>query len=223
MADYVPDNDAEFDDWFKFMNQYVTLKCTGATPEWTHIPPAARTIQTDAYAAWYTAYGRTKGPHTLVDTAAKNAAKKAAKALIHPFVNQYLRFPPVTDEDRLAMNIPNHDSHPSPIPVPGRGPVFSIVQVGPGMLGIIYRNGETGKKGSKPKGVVAVRVYYGVSDEPITDQERLPGSQKATKCGHVTRFRESDRGKRAYFACKWELSKEDSESPWSEIQSEIIP
>ncbi|MDR1144051.1 MAG: hypothetical protein LBK77_07540 [Spirochaetaceae bacterium] len=120
------------------------------------------------------------------------------------------------------MKIPTRDPHPSPVKIPNRGPSFSIVQMGPGMLGIVYRDGETGKKGSKPKGVVAVRIYYGVSDEPVTDPERLPGSQKATKCGHVTRFRGSDRGKRAYFACKWEIGKE-GESPWSEIQSEIIP
>jgi hypothetical protein len=223
MADYVPNNDAEFDDWFKFMNQYVTLKCTGATPEWTHIPADVRAVQTGAYAGWYTAYGRTKGPHTQVDTAAKNAAKKAAKALIHPFVNQYLRFPPVTDEDRLAMKIPIHDSNPSPIPVPGRGPVFSIVQMGPGTLGIIYRNGETGKKGSKPRGVEGVRIYYGVFGEPVTDQEILPASKWATRCPHIIRFREADRGKRVYIACRWEIRRENGESPWSEILSEIVP
>jgi hypothetical protein len=49
---------------------------------------------------------------TPVDTEAKNDAKEE----IRPFVNQYLRFPPVTDEDRTAMNIPNHDTKPTPVP-----------------------------------------------------------------------------------------------------------
>jgi hypothetical protein len=103
--DYLSGNDGKFDDWYKFMNQYVAQKCGGSTPEWTHIPAEARTAQADAYAAWYTAYSKTRGPHTLVDTEAKNDAKAAAKAVIRPFVNQYLRFPPVTNEDRTAIGI----------------------------------------------------------------------------------------------------------------------
>jgi hypothetical protein len=63
MADFVPGKEADFDSWLKFLIQYVTLKCTGSTPEWTHIPAAARTVVSDAYAAWYTAYSKTKGPH----------------------------------------------------------------------------------------------------------------------------------------------------------------
>jgi hypothetical protein len=35
MADYIPSNDAVFGHWFKFMNQYVNQKCTGASPAWT--------------------------------------------------------------------------------------------------------------------------------------------------------------------------------------------
>ncbi|MDR1507047.1 MAG: hypothetical protein LBI67_08080 [Treponema sp.] len=40
--DYIPGNDAAF-NWFKFLNQYVAAKCAGQSPEWTHIPEAART------------------------------------------------------------------------------------------------------------------------------------------------------------------------------------
>jgi hypothetical protein len=138
-------------------------------------------------------------------------------------VAQYLRFPPVTNEDRTAMGIPNRDLHPTPIKPPKTGPSFSIVQLGPGTLGIIYRSGEKGRKGSKPEGVAGARIYYCVSDTPITDQELLSWSKWATKCPHIIRFRESDRGKRVYFALKWEIRKENGESPWSEIQSELVP
>ncbi|MDR1420592.1 MAG: hypothetical protein LBI86_09480, partial [Treponema sp.] len=94
-------------------------------------------------------------------------------------------------------------------------------------LGIVYRNGSKGKKGSRPPGVTGARIYYGVFDSPITDQEQLPASVWATRCPHSITFRESDRGRRAYIALKWEIQKgsdkERSESNWSEIQSEIIP
>jgi hypothetical protein len=116
--DYIPARDKDFNDWFKFLNQYVAQKSGGSTPAWTHIPQAARTALADAYAAWYTAYTNTIGPHTPVDTEAKNDAKTAAKAAIRPFVNQYLRYPLVTNEDRTAMSIPNKDIIPTPIPPP---------------------------------------------------------------------------------------------------------
>ncbi|MDR1930372.1 MAG: hypothetical protein LBQ44_07050, partial [Treponema sp.] len=68
--DYIPQRDADFDDFFKFMNQYVAQKCGGQSPEWTHIPQAARTAMADGYIAWYTAYANTLGPHTPEDTSA---------------------------------------------------------------------------------------------------------------------------------------------------------
>jgi hypothetical protein len=65
--------------------------------------------------------------------------------------------------------------------------------------------------------VEGARIYYGF--EPVTDQGPLPLSVRATRCPHIIRFRESDRGKRVYFALRWESRKENGESPWSEIIS----
>jgi hypothetical protein len=68
------------------MNRYVAQKCGGQTPEWTHIPQAARTLMADSYIDGYTAYGKTLGPHTPEDTSAKNDEKDASKKVIRPFV-----------------------------------------------------------------------------------------------------------------------------------------
>jgi hypothetical protein len=94
-------------------------------------------------------------------------------------------------------------------------------RAGPGTLGIVYRNGDKGRKGSKPYGVEGVRICYGF--EPVTDQGQLPLSVWATRCPHTIRFPEADRGKRVYIALQWEIRKEHGESPWSEIQSELVP
>jgi hypothetical protein len=221
MASYIPKSYELFNLWFKFLVQYVLSKTSGSAPAWTHIPKATLDMITDAYAAWYTVYSKTFGPHTPVDTLAKQEGRKAAEKIIRPFVNQYLRFFPVTDEDRKAMGIPNRDTKPTPVNPPETGPLFSISIVGPGTLGIVYRNGEKGKKGSKPYGVEGARIYYGF--EPVTDQKQLPLSEWATRCPHLLRFPEEDRGKRVYIALQWEIRKEHGESPWSEIQSELVP
>jgi hypothetical protein len=142
MADYIPSNDAVFNQWFKFMNQYVAQKCGGSTPEWNHIPQAARTGMENAYISWYTAYSAFLGPHTPVDTEAKNDAKKAAKKVIRPFVNQYLRYPPVTDEDRTAMGIPNRDTTRSPYTI-----TFEEEERGKSVYIALRWQNKKGKKG----------------------------------------------------------------------------
>jgi hypothetical protein len=86
-TDYLNKKDADFDIWFSFMYQYVSQKCAGQPPAWTHIPQAALNTLGELHTAWKTAYGAVIGPHTKVDTEAKNDAKKAAKKVIRPFVN----------------------------------------------------------------------------------------------------------------------------------------
>jgi hypothetical protein len=64
-VDYLNLTDSEFDNFFKVLNDYVAHKCVGGTPEWTHIPAAARQELLDAYAVWHTAYeneGGKRGP-----------------------------------------------------------------------------------------------------------------------------------------------------------------
>jgi len=36
--DYIPTTDADFNQFFKNLTQYVNTKCSGTTPEWQHIP-----------------------------------------------------------------------------------------------------------------------------------------------------------------------------------------
>ncbi|MDR1306824.1 MAG: hypothetical protein LBK74_04545 [Treponema sp.] len=223
MSDFIPSGSTAYDTFFKNLIQYVTLQCTGASPRWTHIPQDARDALADQYGAWYTAYSVTRKPCTSPQRAEARRLLKSTRKALRNFINIYLRYhPSVTPEDKENMGIPVPSGEHTPINPPKTAPTFIIVQLGPGTLGIIYQDGER-RKGSKPKNVRGARIYYGVFGEPATDQRKLPASVWATRCPHIIRFREADRGKRAFFALKWEISKENGEGPWSEIQSEIIP
>jgi hypothetical protein len=219
--DYVPANDAVFDKWFKFMNQYVNGKCSGQSPEWTHIPQEALTTLTGAYAAWYTAYSMTIGPHTKVDTEAKNDAKKAAKAVIRPFVNQYLRFPPVTDEDRTAMGIPNHDNTRTRIGAPATKPVFAIEVKTIRSLTIPFHE-EGVKSRGIPYGFNGAVVSWDVPAAPVTDPKKLTHSELATRSPHVLSFEEADRGKMVYIALQWQ-NESGRKGKFTAIQTAFIP
>jgi hypothetical protein len=221
VKDYIPSNDAKFNAWFKFLLQYVTGKCAGSPPDWDHIPQAVLTAMANVYTAWYTAYAATIGPRTQVQTEAKNDAKKAAKKAIRPFVNQYLRFPPVTDEDRTAMGIPNRDTTRTPIGKPPTTPVFNTVIKGIGRVTIIFHDEGTESR-RIPYGMNGAVISLKVSDTPITDPKQLDRTELATKSPHVSYFDEKDRGKTVYIALQWQ-NESGVRGEFSEIQSAIIP
>jgi hypothetical protein len=159
---------------------------------------------------------------TRVTVAECKAAFNALKAFMRDFKRRYFIKPPLTDADFISLGLRPPSSTRTPVTPPKDGPEFSIVPMGRGAIGILYWDGMSGKRGSKPHGVEGVRIFYRVSDVPITDQEQLTKSVWATKCPHIIRFTEADRGKRVYFALKWEIRKEDGESPWSEILCEWV-
>jgi hypothetical protein len=219
--DYVPQNDAEFDRFFSFMNQYVAERCDGENPPWDHIPPAARAAMTAAYTAWHTAFEKTTGPHTKVDTEAKNNAKKAAEGVLRPFVNRYLRYDPVTNEDRTAMGVPNKDTVKTPVPPPPTRPEFRLAVKDTRRISVHFKDQGVESK-AKPYGYDGAVIYWAVSDTPITDTAQLVHSTLATRTPYILEFAEADRGKTVYTALCWQNEKGDKGSP-TEIQSTVVP
>jgi hypothetical protein len=219
--DYIPNKDPLFDTWTAFLVEYVGGKRGGPTPAWTHIPAAAYTALTDACNAWYTAYLKMRAPHTPVDTEAKNDAKAAAKAVIRPFVNQYLRFPPVTDEDRTAMGIPNKDTHPTPVPVPPDVPEVEALMPKPRTLHFRFRRANM-KHWGKPEDVHGMELKWIISDTPPAKLVELVHSDFATKSPLELTFEEDQRGKRLYYAVRWETGTV-KKGGFSEIFSAIVP
>jgi hypothetical protein len=211
---YIPSNDAEFDKWFKFLCQYVAQKTSGAQPPWTHIPAAALTALNSAYA-------ETIGPHTPVDTEAKNDAKKAAAKVVRPFVNQYLRFPPVTDEDRTAMGIPNRDPTRTPVEVPKTRPVFSVGVKAIRSLTIAFHDEGTESR-AIPYGMDGAVIFWDVLDSPPSSPKKLGRSELATRSPHTLSFEEEERGKTVYIAMRWQNEK-GQKGEFTAKQSAIIP
>ena len=213
---YVPARDADFDGWFTFLNQYVTEKCGAEPPAWNHIPQAPRTELLNACTAWHAGYTLTLKPCTSQERAEKRRLRKAAEQVIRPFVNQYLRYLPVTEEDRDNMGIPNHDSIPTPVPEPENQVEADLVFPG---IHLVELQKIRPVSGTAPdnRSDYGVRIYYGLSGEPTeTYRFRVTGEPKSGKDLAYSLFtkRKKERfdfdgesGNRVYFSLRYENSK----------------
>ena len=113
--DYIPGQDAAFDAFFHTLRTYVTQKCQGASPAWTHIPAGKVIELVNGYAAWNDAWTATQSPHTPVQTREKNRVRDREERNVRKFIQRYIYVDdPVTDLDRDNMNVPNRDQTRTP-------------------------------------------------------------------------------------------------------------
>jgi hypothetical protein len=185
-----------------------------------------------SYDDWHRAYVNTLGPHTPVDTLARNEAQKAAGAVIRLFVNRYMRFPPVTNEDRSATGISNHSGGRSPVGKPSAQAEADLVF--PGIHLVELRKiHPAGGASPDPRSDYGVRIFYGVlgggkARERITEPPRTGGELPQSIFTRRKTYRfdfDGDSGKAVYFCLRYENSKggEEGEGPFGPILSAFIP
>lgn len=217
----VPRKDANFDTHYHNLVTYVMAKVMAATPVWTHIPkPEAEKLAADCM-AWRTAYEAVKVPHVPAVTAAKNHARKTSEKTLSEFKTRYLLYPPVTDEDRIAMGMQNRDLVPTPVPRPEDIPITEVLLPKPRVLHVRFK-GEHTKRWGKPKKIHGMELAWLIADERPKKVGDLVHSAFATKSPLELIFEEDQRGKRLYYAVRWE-TEAMKKGDFSEIYSAIIP
>jgi hypothetical protein len=220
--DYVPGKDVLFDTFIRNIVTYTGAKCGGASPAWTHIPQEAFQELSGACGAWVTAYEKTKIPHTPVDTAEKTRLRAVSEKILRNFVNRFLRYDPVTDEDRDNMGIPNKKAGHSPVAVPRTSPVL-LLDTGTRRRVIIRYKDENSTRRGKPKGVRGIEVRWALLDKPPSDIEELIHSSFDTNPPLTLTFDEKERGRHIYMAGAWEIEREGEKGPFSAIEEAIVP
>jgi hypothetical protein len=234
--DWIPAGDAEFDTFFKSYCQYVNTKCTGTTPEWTHIPAARRTDLNDAYADWYTAWSKLKTAHTHSDVLAKDLARDRDEKALRDFNNEFILYSSVvTPQEKVDLGNHIPDEHPTPVPQPTAQATADIVLPGPHLVELRIKK-LASLEPEPDRANYGVRIYWGVVGEPnAADKFRIPGPpEDGDGLPHSTftkrkkyrfDFPEEDRGKTVYFCLRYENSKggKKGEGPWGPIFSAIIP
>jgi hypothetical protein len=216
-TDYVPHRDADFDSWYKNLKNYVYSHTSGQTPAWTHIP-AARTLELiNGWAAWNDLYEKTLGPHTRVDTLAKNEGRKAAVKVVRNFVQQYLMFPPVTDEDRAAMGLHNPDPTRTNIGQPDtRALITDMQNLGGFRVKIRFQDETTPLSHAIPYGMNGCLLIYIWGEEKVSDYELLTSDVLMTASPFTLKLSPEAEGKFLSVAAMWQNDKGEK-GPKSDI------
>jgi hypothetical protein len=218
---YIPRTDGEFGLFFMNVMQYMGKKCAGTPPPWPHIPKNDQDAFIAAYMAWDKAYTVTTKPHTPPETREKNRIKKASEKLLRDFIKQYLRFPPVTDEDRDNMGIPNYSGTRSTLGRPCERVEFSFRVRGIRQVQLDFRvQGSVNK--AKPANYAGAVAVWDILDKAPEQPEDLNHYALASRTPYAIEFNEKERGKTVYVALCWENEK-GQRGPWSEVQAAIVP
>ena len=222
--DFIPHQDAEFNQWFSNLVDYVDRKTAGAAPAWDHIPKRHVNELDAAHDDWYNYYTPTLQPHTQAQTQAKNDARRRAERVIRPFVRRFLHFEPVNNADRVNMAIPLHDKIRTDHVVVPEEVEFNLIIEGIRVVHVDFKVlGVIGN--AKPEGydgAVIVWDVFASGDEPPADPDSLTRHTMASRTPFILEFPEIERGKTVYVALCWQ-NERGITGRWSDIKSTIIP
>jgi len=215
--DYVPHNAAQFNFFMKNLLDYVARK----SAEWEAIPQARIDELAAVYSVFTSAFNTAMESPTPANHNTRNEAQTEASRVLRAFVNQFLRFPPVTNSDRIEMGIPNHDTVRTDHKVVTELVDFVIHVNSQRELSIdFWQKGQTHK--AKPNGYDGAVLVWDLLDAPPADQDALNFHTMASRTPYPLHFTEEDRGKRVYVALRWQ-NERGILGAWSDIKDAIVP
>ncbi|MDR1398964.1 MAG: hypothetical protein LBJ41_03470 [Treponema sp.] len=216
---YIP---GKADKYVLFVDNFVPAVDTNKTA-WG-IPDAEVTTLKGAHTAFKTAFATAAEPatRTSVAVAVKNTAMAELTAQIRQMVEFRIRRNPVIDRPALiGLGLKPLDTHPTPIPDPDTIPQIEITMPAPRTLHIKFR-AENAKRWGKPEGIHGIECLWVIADTPPAKIKDLLHSSFATKSPLELSFDEDERGKRVYFAVRWE-SGTVRKGKWSDVYNAIVP
>jgi hypothetical protein len=218
---YISSNAAKFDNLFKKIVQYTGVKVQGTGAEWKHIPREEIEALNTEYEVWHAAYTASLTINFPKDAVARKEAKKKASAELRNFVNRYLRFTPVTNEDRTAMGIPVRDGIRTTIAVPTEVVNFFFKPKAFKQQEVHFKVKGVESK-AKPYGYEGAVIRWMTSDKAAASVEELNQVDVASRTPYVMNFSDAERGKVLSVAMQW-MNRKSQKGPLSEIQTAIVP
>jgi hypothetical protein len=219
--DYIPHNAAQFNAFMKRLLDYVVTKIPAVNPEWPNIPQDRFFLLNDSYTAFEAAFNTALEAPTPANILRRREAQAATTAILREFVNQFLRFPPVTNPDRAEMGIPNHDTIRTDHKVVTEIVDFVIHLSAIRELKIDFWIQGMAHK-AKPEGYDGAVIIWGIRDTPPASPEELEHHTMASRTPFTLHFDEPERGKTVYVGLAWQ-NERGILGQWSEYKSAIVP
>jgi hypothetical protein len=220
VKDYIPDTEIQFYKWVNYIFPYVTDKDNIA--RWKLPPDAVTSELTYAFNDFNVKYLYAKNPETRTPAAitAKTNSLKGFKSLLRKYIKGYITYNTlVNNEDRRIMNLPIHDTKPTPASPPTEEPIFDI-----GFRrqehDIIVKN-KDGKK-NKPKNANGFEIWRKVGGNPPQTDTDFSYTATSTRSIFTMKYGLSESGKNVWYRVRWVNSKNEP-GPWSDISNAIIP
>jgi len=190
-------------------------------PIWQGVPSDRFDTLSAKFTLFETAFNRHIASPTPANRLARDEAQAETTRELRGFVNQFLRFPPVTNVDRVEMGIPNHDTIRTDHKV-----VTEIVDFVLHLRNIreimvdFWVQGQTNK--AKPPGYDGAVIVWGTLDQPPQHTDDLIQHTMASRTPFALHFDETERGKTVYVAAAWQ-NERGIIGQWSEFKNAIIP
>ncbi|MCL2410527.1 MAG: hypothetical protein FWC97_02680 [Treponema sp.] len=216
--DYVPQNPAQFNVFMQNLLDYLSNK----TSHWGSYPPSGRIAELqESYNACQAAFHSAIETPTPANRLRRNETQAETVKELRSFVNQFLRFEPVTNADRLEMGIPNHDNTRTDHKVVTEmvDHVLHLRNIREIMVDF-WVQGQSGK--AKPKGYDGAVLIWGILDTPPQHTDELIHHALASRTPFALHFEETERGKTVYVAACWQNDRGIT-GQWSEFKSAVIP
>jgi hypothetical protein len=219
-SNYIPGAEGLFYDWEKNLITYASnhYKSWGITDmKWEELL-ALQLV-------YHTRYEVADNPATSTHAAIKmrQEARKSYESELRVIIKGYITYnPDVSDEDRIDMGLPVHDTKPTRVPVPKDYPDHELdLNVVRRLIVYFFTRGEK-RSSAKPHGVHGAELLWAILDYAPASVTELVHSSFATSSPFLLDFDESERGKKVYFSLVWENTRGEK-GPKSEIFDTIIP
>ncbi|MHC6203698.1 hypothetical protein ACYULU_10950 [Breznakiellaceae bacterium SP9] len=215
---YIPAKEADFVDW----SENLITVSEAHVADW-NLPQAKltelRTLNTEVKRLHMLC--KTAG-YTKVDMEDKNEKKAELIGKEEVFVRNNLQNNDLmTDAGREELQIPKHDKTLTPHGAPDEVPDIEVLTPLPRTVRLRFRALNAPRWG-KHKNAHGLECLWAPLDAPPEKIEDLLHSAFSTGTPLDLVFDEDKRGKRIYFAVRWE-SGTNKKGPWSEVFSAIVP
>ena len=217
MPSYLPANAAQFDLFAQNMLSYIQNNHS----RWRNIPTEVVSNLFKLYDAFSIALRQAKETPTTAYKNARNEAQKELASAIRAFVNQYLRFDPITNKDRDKMRIPNRDTvRTARIDVTEAVDFIITVKDAHRLSVDFWVAGSTSK--ARLKGAVGGMMYWHIGNEVPKTPEDCRYSALATRRPFVIEFAPEYRGQTVWITVAWKNAR-GNRGPLRPFKSAIVP